>query len=63
MKTGKCTRIVIDAYHLCNDRSRLQFALDRVFTKLGVPDQQRDKIIKDVRNCDFSSLDKLLKTN
>lgn len=50
-----------DAYNLANDRARLEHALRLTFTALGVGQLQQDKIIKDVRQCDFSTLDKLLK--
>ena len=49
------------AYQFANDRARLEHALRQVFTALSVGELQQNKIITDVRACEFASLDKLLK--
>lgn len=50
-----------DCYNLANDRARLEHALRRVLTALGVGEVQQNKIVKDVRACEWSSLEKLIK--
>lgn len=50
-----------DCYNLANDRARLEHALRQVFTSLGVGEKQQDKVIIDIKLCDWSSLDKLIK--
>jgi hypothetical protein len=46
---------------VANDRTRLQIAFEKTLNKLGLPDSQINKIVKDVRAADFDSLHKTLK--
>ena len=44
-----------------NDRERMRLALHKIFEAFGVPELQQNKIIEDVRACDFDSLNKLIR--
>ncbi len=46
---------------VANDRTRLQIAFEQTLNKLGLPESQIKKIVKDVRAADFDSLHKTLK--
>lgn len=46
---------------VANDRTRLQMALEQTLSRLGLPESQINKIVKDVRAADFNSLHKALK--
>lgn len=50
-----------DCYNLANDRARLEKALRDVLSCLGMGDIQLNKIVNDVRACDFTSLHKAIK--
>lgn len=46
---------------VANDRTRLQMAFEQILNRLGLPESQIKKIVKDVRAADFNSLHKALR--
>ena len=54
-------KLADDMCRLANDRTRLQFAFEKTLAKLGVPKNQIDKAMKDIRACDFTSIEKIMK--
>jgi len=46
---------------VANDRTRLQIAFEQTLSRLGLPESQINKIVKDVRAADFNSLHKTLR--
>jgi len=53
-------KAVKDAYRFINDRERFKHALRECLSARGIPERQRDEIIKNVRECDFNSLHRAL---
>lgn len=54
-------KAVADACRFINDRERLGFALRLTLSTAGIQGVQQDRIINDVRACQFDSLRKALK--
>lgn len=54
-------KAVADACRFINDRARLEFALQTTLATLGVCEQQRSKVVTDIKAADFRSLHKLLR--
>lgn len=57
----KQAELLESAMRAANDRSRLLYAIGQVFSAIGVPANQSENIIRDVRAANFDSLHKLLK--
>jgi len=61
MREQEKRKLTQDAFRFCNDRARLQHALEITLERLGFCNTQINNIVNDVKKASFASLKKAMK--